>query len=100
MFRNPPHNVDEPSLVILLQHENTWTLVILGIVLDHRGIMNSGNDIPDQDILCGQFIIAMIRYPHLLTGDKFDNPPERRTLGPTHSSPPEVIPRPRKSGQT
>ena len=60
MPRNIPHNMDGMALAVPLQDKDTWSFVILGVVLYHHSICHSCKNITHKDIILGQLIITMI----------------------------------------
>jgi len=87
MPRNAPHNMDGFAVVIPLQDEDTRPLVIGRVLFDHGALADSREDLPDQDTICSQFLIAVVRDQDLLPCDQVKNAlkdlvhQETRTLG-------------------
>ena len=55
-----PHDMNGMVPVIPLQDKDTWSLVILRVVLYHHSVCHSGNDIAHKDIIIDQPIITML----------------------------------------
>jgi len=52
--------MDGMALAVPLQDKDTWSFVILGVVLYHHSICHSCKNITHKDIILGQLIITMI----------------------------------------
>ena len=51
--------MDRLPLAISLQQQNTWPLRIVWVVLNNLCICNSGQHIPNQDVIFSQLIVAV-----------------------------------------
>ena len=67
------------AVPILLQRQYTWTLRILRIVLHDDGVCYSLDDVSHKNVICRQFIIAMVRYSDFSAIDQVRNPLKRLT---------------------
>lgn len=65
VFWNAPHHVDGLSVSILCQGQDTRACVIIRIILDNDSLFHTSNDIPDENAICSQFIISVIRHSDL-----------------------------------
>lgn len=59
-MRYSPHYMDWVTLTILLQHQNTRTFGILGIIFNQDCLGNANHYVSHQNIISSQFIIAVI----------------------------------------
>lgn len=66
--------MDRLTLAVLLQHQDTGTFLMFGVVLNHDGIGNAGHNISYKNTISSQFIIAMARYENLSLASKLNDP--------------------------
>ncbi len=60
MAGDAPHDMDGLATVIALQDQHARPLVIGRILFNHYSPSDSSDNIPDQDTIGSQFIIAML----------------------------------------
>ena len=59
-MRDAPHGMQRLTLLILLQDEHTWPLIIRRIIFDHDGFACPRENVLDKKVICREFIIAMV----------------------------------------
>ncbi len=65
--------MDRLAVVIPLQDWDTRSLVVGRILFDHDALADRCADIPDQDAISSQFIVAMVRDQDLTPCDQVKN---------------------------
>src|SRR5262245_35555290 len=62
-----PDNVDGPVGFIFLQHQDAGPLRIVWVVLNHLSLVDTGENLADQNTIGGKLVIAMLRDSYIAT---------------------------------
>ncbi len=82
--------MDRVAGAVVLQDQHTGAFDVIGIILQHNRLLNTGNNLTGQDSIRSQFVVAMIRNPDFALGKKLLN----SAKSPAHLlilDPPRVI---------